>query len=130
MKLKASQVLNATTILAAIINENRPLPQKGKYRIGRMHAKLFAEWEQLEVRRKAIVEQHQEEVPPAAEGEPATTRTSAAGEAEWKDILEQEIEVNVEPVPLSCLDMGDAVNGSVSANELQMLGDLVTEGAT
>jgi hypothetical protein len=127
MKLKASQVRTATPVLAAIINENRPLPQKGKYRVGRMHAKLFPEWEQLEERRKAIAEQHQEEVPPAAEGEPATTRVSAAGEAEWQEILAQEIEVSVEPIPLSSLDMGEAVNGSVTAGELQTLGDLVTE---
>lgn len=129
MKLKASQVVAATTTLASIINENRPMPQKGKYRLGRMHAKLYAEWEQLEVRRKAIVEQHQEAVPVEGGdgGSEPTYRVSDAGEAEWQEVLAEEIEVAVEPIPLSSIDMGDTVNGSISANELQALGDLVSE---
>jgi hypothetical protein len=47
--------------------------------------------------------------------------------AAWAEIAAQEIEVDVQPIPLSQLDLGDGVDGSIEANEFIVLGDLVSE---
>ncbi len=43
----------------------------------------------------------------------------------WKKIGEEEIEVEVEPLPLEQFDFGDNSPGVLSAGELAVLGDLV-----
>ena len=47
MKLKVQTVLEATLLLTNIINQARPLPQRGKYRVARMHAKLATEYRRV-----------------------------------------------------------------------------------
>jgi hypothetical protein len=45
----------------------------------------------------------------------------------WKEIGDEEIEVDVQPISLACLDLGDSADGSILAHELVTLGDLVKE---
>ena len=47
--------------------------------------------------------------------------------AAWKEIGDGEIEVEVEPIPLAYLDLGEGVDGCVEASELITLGELVRE---
>lgn len=133
MKLSAKNVYEATPILAAAINQDRPMPQKGKYRIARMHAKLYPEWRLLEDRREAILAAYRVSTVVKNEDGSEGTMTAIpddklpAAEAEWVAILATEIDVDVEPIPLAVLDLGDNANGSMSAQDLMALGDLVTE---
>lgn len=142
MKLKAQQVYDATLTVAQIIRDNRPMPQKGKYRLARLHAKLLPEYTTLNERRDAMITAYdhhpmvsgpksaedplgQQLVPSDQFGVPADK--AAEFTAAWKEIGEQEIEVDVEAVPLAYLELGDSVDGSITANELVTLGELVCE---
>lgn len=145
MKLKVQHVFDATLVVAQIIRENRPMPQKGKYRLARLHAKLLPEFTTAAARRDEIITayDHHEMMP----GEPGLYTASDPPQrvmisapqfsvppdklpefnAAWAEIAGEEIEVDVEPVPLGCLDLGDNADGAIQAAELVTLGDLVTE---
>lgn len=138
MKLKAQQVYDATLTVSQIIRDNRPMPQKGKYRLARLHAKLLPEFTPISERRDAMITAYDyrakakvvgnELLDEAPIGPFSVPPDKAAEFAEaWKEIGEQEIEVDVESVPLAYLELGDGVDGSISANELVTLGDLVRE---
>lgn len=123
MKMTLQQVFDATPVLTTIINEKRPLPLKGSYRVMRMHAKLKPEYEPIAAKYDALLAEHAA----AKEGEPGKYTVTPEFVAAWSEFTKDEIEVDVEPMPLACLDLGDAVAGSVSASELIVLGNLVTE---
>ena len=131
MKIAAKTVYEATPILAAVINQDRPMPQKGKYRIARLHAKLYPEWRLLEDRRESILAAYR--VSTVVKNEDGSEGTLTAipddqlptAEAEWLAILSTEIDLDVEPIPLAAVDLGDNTNGSLSAQDLMSLGDLV-----
>lgn len=143
MKLKAQHVMDATLTVAQIIRDNRPMPQKGKYRLARLHAKLLPEFNTLSARRDEMITayDHHEMVPPPptmkdplGQGPCVPTEQFSVPldkmpefTAAWSEIGNQEIEVDVEPVPLDCLDLGDNTDGAISGLELATLGDLVTE---
>ncbi len=135
MKLTAQQVFIATPVIRAIIEQNRPMPQKGKYRLARMSAKLEPEFKPINDRREAmIIAYDYHPMVKTADGamEPAPhfgvpEDKLAEFLPAWKEIGDEEIEVDVEPVPLAYLDFGDNANGSISAAELVALGDLVRE---
>lgn len=135
MKLKVGHVFEAMYVLTKVINENRRLPQKGAYRIARLHAKLLPEFQTISGRRDALitsysykakttdadgveVEAPQFSVPPDKVEE---------FQAAWNDLAAEDIEVDVEAVPLAQLDLGDAVAGCISAGEMITLGDLVAD---
>lgn len=126
MKLKAQTVYNATLIVAGIIREKRPLPTKGSYRLARLHAKLSPEFDVLNRKRDAMIRtigvQDEDGINYTVPDEKMPEFT-----ADWAEIAEEEIEVDVEPIPLSQLDLGPNVASSITAGELLELGDLVAD---
>lgn len=142
MKLKAGHVWEATQMVAQIIRAGRPMPQKGKYRLARMHAKLMPEFTIINDQRDALIrsyEFHAKVNGPSTREDPlgqdiidSPEFTVPANKLEefsaaWAKIAEEEIEVDVQPIPLAQLDLGDDTNGSVEASELAVLGTLVEE---
>lgn len=130
MKLKVEQVFDGCLVLSQIIREKRPAPQKGAYRLARMHAKLLPEFQTIAAQRDALITAYDHKVPSAIPGAPDENRVPDDKLTEfqeaWKKIAEEEIEVDVEPIPLSQLDLGDSVAASITASELITLGELVT----
>lgn len=139
MKLTVQHVWDATQTLAKIINEARPMPQKGKYRLARMHAKLLPEFQTINERREEMIKAYGTHVKvrqPVCEDPlnevdgpdymvPADKMEEFT--ADWKKFGADEIDVAVEPIPLACLDLGDGKDGSIQAAELITLGELVSE---
>jgi hypothetical protein len=152
MKLKTANVIQSAAILTAIINSDRPLPTKGKYRVTRMQKVLAKEAALLEEQRSNLVKKMGEEI---FEGE-GEKRTSKGWQVsldkmpefvkEWESILGSEIDVQVEPIPLSQLDTGGVVemevietaeDGSkkkvkkmvdpITISEIALLGDLISD---
>lgn len=124
MKLTAQQVFDVTQVLSRVIQENRPMPLKGAYRMARLHAKLLPEFTPIEERRNAII------LDLAKGGESALPTVPDEKmddfRAQWGQIAEETVEVDVEPIPLDLLDMRMAA-GPLTAQELLTLGELVTE---
>ncbi len=130
MKLTAQQVFDATLTLAAIIRENRPCPQKGAYRLARLHAKLMPEFTLISTRRDEMITAYGYVAPEghASAGMQAVPPDKAEEfNAAWAEFSKDEIDVDVQPIPLAYLDNGDDRPGSVSASELIVLGELVAE---
>ena len=131
-------------VITAIINEKRPLPQVGKYRIARMHAKLLPEFNTLDERRSAMIRAYDapeleinfrdalgDHVGPEAR---PTGRYVVPGDkidefnAAWKEILGEEIEIpGLEPLPLKHLTVSDDADGAIEAYEIVTLGELIAE---
>lgn len=141
MKLRVQQVMDATIVLTRIINEQREMPQKGKYRIARMHAKLLPEFKVIDARRDEMIKaygnpQVKTETNPE-NGEVTITPVEGQWQvpadkmpeftAAWKVIGDEEIDVDVQPIPLAYLSGNDQENGAIEASELITLGDLVQE---
>jgi hypothetical protein len=124
MRLTAQQIFEATPVLASIINERRPMPLKGAYRLARMHAKLYAEFLPIEAKRDEIITAYRHR---AAEDAPMSVPTEKLADfrVKWAEIAGETVDVDIEPIPLSLLDLGDETAGSISALELISLGDLV-----
>ncbi len=149
MRLTVQQVFDATQVLANIINENRPLPTKGKYRVARMHAKLFPEFTTANDQRTAKIlsydykrvvktprDRFDFDAPPApktkqdplgygfVETEEVAVPDDKMPEfvAWWQEIAGEEIEVDVTPIPVD--QLGDV---GLTYVEFQTLGDLVAE---
>lgn len=135
MKLKVQQVFDACMVLSMIIREARPMPQKGAYRLARLHAKLLPEFTTIANQRDALIMAYDYKAKP----KDATGKTiedapeqnmvpddKAAEFAEaWNKIGEEEIEIDAEPVPLEQLDLGPDKPAVITASELITLGDLV-----
>lgn len=126
MKLTAQQIRDVTLVVSQIIREQRSMPQRGKFRLARLHAKLLPEFNVIDAQRDSLVKEHGDPV----EGDISRWEVSAEHmpefNAAWKTIADEEIEVDVQPIHLSDLDCGTA-NGGIEANELIVLGDLITE---
>lgn len=139
MKLKVQNVMDATLILTRIINEQRAMPQKGKYRVARMHAKLLPEFKIIDARRDEMIQAYntpQTKTETLASGEVTITPTDGwqvpadkmpEFTAAWKQIGDEEIDVDVQPIPLAQLSLSDSTDGAIEANELITLGDLVSD---
>lgn len=139
MELTAQQVFDITPVLATLIRENRAIPFKGRYRVGRWHKKLLPEFEVISARREELIRLHgtpmQEQVTDPETGSMATidsdkfeVKVGTPGHADfmaaWKDLGEQTVKVDMEPIPLDLLE-GD--NEAISALELALLGDLIAD---
>jgi hypothetical protein len=134
LRLKAQRVLEATPVLAIIINEKRPMPSLAKFRLARLHTKLLPEFMVLRQQYLAMCKAY--EAPPSLSEledpnykQPSTAPPGREAEflQEWGKISAEEIEVDVEPLALSAFDMGPAVNGPLEAAEIVYLGELLTE---
>lgn len=127
MKLTVAQIRDATLVVSQIIREQRPMSQRGKFRLARLHAKLLPEFTTIEAQRDALIREHGSLV----EGE--TDKWSVPPEhmadfgAAWKLIADEEIEVELTPVPIGDLDVPGVANGSIEAHEIIALGDLITD---
>lgn len=138
MKFKVQQLMDATVVIAQIIREQRHMPQRGKYRLARLHAKLVPEFDIANaVRDKLIIEHGVKQTAPTTDAAGVVTMAETgqwwvppenleAFTAAWKPTADLEIEVDVEPLLLADIDAGDA-NGAIESSELAVLGDLVTE---
>lgn len=142
MKLTVQHAMDATLTLAAIICEERQMPQKGKYRVARMHAKLLPEFKTINERRDEMIKAYDYHVKvpgPMTAADPLGQEMVDGPEwqvppdkndefnAAWKAIADDTIELEIQPIPLAYLDLGAGVDGSITANELIILGDLVSE---
>ncbi len=143
MILTVQHVFDAAPIVAAIMNENRPIPSKGKYRIARMNRKLQAEWQIIAERYNALVRSYDHKRP-LINGRRVTDEEAAASnptvemqdavpddkmaefQAKWKELAAEEIEVAVEPIPLDQLCI-DGQEGGISIAEFGTLDTLVAE---
>ena len=125
MKLKASQVFDAYLTLNKIADEKRPISQKGAYRVARMIALLKPEFGAIAERRDALITAYDHRNDDGVPSVPPDKMTEFV--AAWGEIAGEELEVNIEPIPLVYLDLGDGVAGSISVGELITLGDLVVE---
>lgn len=139
MKLTAQNVFGATVVLASIIKEQRSMPQRGKYLVARLHTKLLPEYNVLEGRRNAIVQELGDPVMKTEELADGTISiTPVEGQWQvpmhrmpeftkaWEAIGAEELEVDVQPLPLSALSLPTG-DGAIEAHELVILGDLITE---
>lgn len=130
MKLTATQVFESTLVLAQIIREKREMGQKASYRIARMHAKLFPEFQILAAKRDEMITAYGYIAP---EGDPNAGMNAvppdkvAEFNAAWAEFGKEELEVDVQPIPLAQLDNGDDKPGSMRTDELIVLGSLVAE---
>ncbi len=123
MKLTVQQLWEATLTVSAIIRERRPMPQRGKYRLARMHAQLMPEFTIASERRDALIKDYH-----LWNGEawavPDNMNEHFA--VAWKEIASIEVEVEVEAIPLVDLDL-PGQNGPIEAHELAALGALIAE---
>lgn len=141
MKLTAGKVFAVFPVLTAIINEKRVLPMKGAYRVARMAAKLQAEYQIVAEKRDAIILAYDHKAFPAGITDEVAARVKPAPEkvptvppdkvedfaAKVGELFETEIEVEVQPIPLSQLDLGDGQPSQITAAELVALGELVVD---
>lgn len=143
MKLTAQNVYGSTIVLAAIISERRTMPQRGKYLIARLHAKLLPEFNVIDGRRDDLIKAYNSpqtrtetnpetgetiEVPIEGRWKVPADKMSEF-QAAWKALGDEEIDVDVQPIPLLSLSLPDGSDGAIEANELSTLGDLVFDTA-
>ncbi len=121
MKLTLNQVFTAHQVISLIISEKRVLPLKGSYRLARMLKKMQPELEPIAAKYDAMLAEHATPI----EGQAGQYTLTPAFAAAWADFSKDEIDVDVEPIPLEQLDLGDNVAGAISLGELITLGDLV-----
>lgn len=129
MKIKVQHLMDATMVIRQIITEKRPLPQKGNYRLARMFDKLAREFDILNAKRDEMIkayDYHHEDakewsVPP--EHIPEFTK-------QWAELGAEEIEVDVEPIPLEQLCFADPdVQATIDATTLsEMEANLAAAG--
>lgn len=126
MNLTAEQVRQATLVISQIIREARPMPQRGKFRLARLHMKLLPEFNTIETQRDALIKIHGiplvdpatgEIVPDKWEVPPANMADFTAA---YQAVADEEIGLEVTPIPIGDLD-------NIEANELIALGELVAE---
>lgn len=140
MLLKVGHVFQAAETITAIINANRPLPQKASYRFARLYAKLKPEYDLILGRRNSMIEAYGhkemltakdvetgEDVQTEAQNFSVPLDKMPEFSAAWAEVCAEEIEVAVEPIPLSQLSIADDAVGLISAGELIVLDDLVSE---
>ncbi|MDE2104685.1 MAG: hypothetical protein KGL39_46040 [Patescibacteria group bacterium] len=142
MKLTVQQVMDATVTVSNIIRENRPMPQRGKYKLARLHAKLLPEFNTANDQRNAMIKAYDHH--PMVNAKPSkedplgqnlvespdfavpNSKVPEFTEA-WAKIASEQIDVDVEPIPLEQFSLADDQDGSISAHELIVLGDLVKD---
>lgn len=143
MKIKLGLVLQASETVTTIINQNRALSQKGAYRIARMYAKLKPEYDLIAARRNAMIEaygHHAMVPPPKTKEDPLGQGAFVPAEGfsvpldkmpefvkAWADVAAEEIEIEIEPLPLDQLCPAGSEIAVVSAAELIALDSLVRE---
>ncbi len=143
MKLTVQHVFDATLVISQIIREQRRMPQKGKYRLARLHAKLLPEFNTINERRDDMIKAYNTHnqildpgaiyaigsTPPTVDGEQFVVPPDKLVEfnTAWAEIGAEEIEIDIEPIPISLLSAPNDENGVIEANELITLGGLISD---
>lgn len=136
MELTAQQVFDATPVLATIINERRPLPIKGNYRLARLHVKLIGDYTVINGKRDEIIAAYGYRaplVPDSPEVSVLADNFSVPPDkvddfnAKWGEIASEVLDLDVQACPIDMLSLGDHRESSITALELVLLGPLVAE---
>ena len=138
MKLTVDRVFKLAPKITAILNERRMLPLKGTYRLTRLHAKLLPEYQIIAARRDEVILSYGYKGRPGglpdamdADVQPLVDMVPPDKEDEfrafWTAFGAETIEVDVEPIPFSQLDLGPNVPAQLSGMELELLGDLIVD---
>jgi len=146
MKIKTGSILQAHMVLKRLIEEQRPLASKGKYRIARLFTLLDAELRIIEEQRIILIKKYGYEVideeTKASKGWQVSEQNMDNFQKEWSGLMEDEIEINCEPIPLSVLDSpplvevevlgGDGSRSTknvdpITIQDFLLLGDFVKE---
>jgi hypothetical protein len=141
MKLTVDRVFNLARALNAILNERRMLPLKGTYRLTRLRAKLAPEYEVIAAKRNEVIFSYgykgrpdgttDEEAAMMADPPPLQAMVPPDKEDEfrafWTAFGAETIEVDVEPIPFSQLDLGPNVPAQLSGAEIDLLGDVIVD---
>lgn len=148
MKLKVEHIFEAMVTLSQIIRDERHLPLKGNYHLARLHAKLLPDFQVISTKRDEIIKSfdvHQKIPDPTfvwdrtqdpmqqnipmidGPGYIITPELQEAFIAQWKPLGEEEIEIDLQPIPLASLDLGQTTIGGITARELSILGELVRD---
>lgn len=140
MKLKVQHVADAALVVTNIINRAPPMPQRGKYLLARMHAKLIPEFKIIDARRDEMIKaydnpQVNEEL--LADGTKVVTPVAGQWQvppdkmpefiAAWKVVGDEEIDVDVQPIPIRAISLPDGSDGAIEAHELITLGELIAD---
>src|SRR5258706_12575771 len=102
MILTAQAVMDSTIIITRIINQSRPMPQRGKYLLARLHQKLLPEFTLLTARRDEMIRAYETRlVVDGLETSEFTVPADKMAEfaAAWKEIGSQKTELEVQPIP-------------------------------
>lgn len=136
MKLTVQQVMDVTLVISQILRDQngnprddgsvvpRPMPQKGRYRLTRMHTKLTPEFKTINEQRDELIKAYDHK-----EGENYAVPVDKMAEftEAWKKIADEEIEVDVEPIPFDQLDLGNNVDGCLTPQELFILAPVIKD---
>lgn len=129
MKISVTKMMVAFVTLVGVINAPRELPQKAKYRLGRLYDAISKEYERASTSREELIKQFGEEIledgkPTGRWQVPETSEKHKDFVAAWSPIGDSEIEVSVQPIPLSSL--GDSTKG-IEIHELLALDAFITD---
>lgn len=142
MKMTVQKAMDATLVISKIIRDARPMPQTGKFRLALMHAKLLPIFTAANTSRDALImayDHHEMIDGPHTETDPLGEVKVPSPEFSvpvdkmpdfikaWTEFSKDEVEVDIQPIPLKYLDLGDMANGSIEAHELATLGGLISE---
>lgn len=119
MEVKAEHVWLALPVVVTILNEKRKLPHKAGYRIGRLYDQLKPEYDRLHAKSTELLKAHGAPV----EGKPDEFQLTEKFMAEWKGVVEEQIEVTAQPLKLEHLGDSDAILPA----ELMALGPFLSE---
>ena len=134
IKLTAKQVHVIYPALDEVIQNNRTMPFKGKYRLGRWHAKLQPEYWNVENRRVGLIKgydcpQMQTDLEGVETPVPGGYRVPPEKDDEYqeqmKGVFEETLTFDMELVPYELVLSDDA--GAITASELARIGDLIAE---
>lgn len=126
MKLKVKHVMDATITLTNIINRQCPMPQRGKFMIARMHMKLFPEWKVANDKHDELVKSYNTPDPVRAGEFIVPEDKLDEYKAAYAEIQNEEIDVDVQPIPLTALCPPNQ-DGLIESGEFIVLADLVTD---
>lgn len=126
MKMTAQRIMDTYLLLRRVSNEQRPLPQKGAYRIARMLSKMQADAMPIMQQYDAMITAYDHKEP-GAEVNSVPPDKLVEFRAKWMETIgSEEHEIDLDPMPLDHLDNGTR-KGSLTVDELLMLDDLVKE---
>lgn len=147
VKLTVDQLLVALSHISTIIRERRPMPQRGKLAFAKMHTALTPTFNIYSKERDDLIASYDYHPMVPRPAKPTDSEEDIAKgfvlephkefavpedkmadfEAKWKPIGDKIIDLDVKPISVKLFNMGDMVDGSIEANEIIEMGDLISE---